>query len=146
MPGKSTDVNGLFSQGGETMRSRNVVVVVLSAVVGVFLFVPGLAQDQRQNKDGYLQQSPGANTPKDIDEWPKGENRGGLAPYPAASPGTPNPPGGLYHFGGGSKSSFGGPDLGMPFAAFKELMEKQRPAVDNAARDRMEAQFNMNCK
>src|SRR5215472_7686682 len=135
------------------MRSGNAVMVVSSAVVfGAFQFVFGLAQEQRQdqqqrqNKSSYLRQSPGANTPTDIDEWRKGENRGGLAPFPAAPPGTPNPPGGLYHFGGGSTTSFGGPDLGEPFAVFKELMVKQRPAVDKAARDRLESQFHLDCK
>ncbi len=132
----------------------NVVMVVLSAVVvfGTFKLVPGLAQEQRQKqeqqqkKDSYLQQSPGANTPNDIDEWRKGENRSGLAPFPAAPPGTPNPPGGLYRFGGGGTTSFGSPDLGKPFAVFKELMEKQRPAVDKAARVRLESQFHLDCK
>lgn len=130
------------------MRIRNAVAMVaLSAVLfGTFPSVPGLAQEQPQNKDGYLQQSPGANTPKDIDEWRKGENRSGLTPYPAAPPGKPNPPGGLYHFGGSGATSFGGPDLPMPFAAFKDLMEKQRPAVDKAARDRLESQFDLGCK
>src|SRR5215831_5951266 len=130
-----------------TMRSGNAVMLVLSAVVlGAFQFFPGFAQEQRQNKDSYLQQSPGANTPKDIDEWRKGESRGGLAPYPAAPPGTPNPPSGLYQFGGGGITSFGSPDLGKPFAVFKEVMVKQRPAVDKAARDRLESQFRLDCK
>jgi len=65
------------------MRSGNLALVVLNAVVmGTFQLVPSLAQEQRQNKDTYLQQSPGANTPRDIDEWRKGESRGGLVPYP----------------------------------------------------------------
>ena len=130
------------------MRSGNAVMaVVLSVVIfGAFQLVPGLVQEQQQNKAGYLQQSPGVNTPKDIDEWRKGESRGGLAPFPAAPPGTPNPPGGLYHFGGSGTTSFGSPDLGKPFAVFKELMEKQRPAVDKAARDRLESQFHLECK
>lgn len=130
------------------MRMKNAVAMIaLSAMLfATFPIVPGLAQEQPKNKDGYLQQSPGANTPKDIDEWRKGENRSGLTPYPAAPPGKPNPPGGLYKFGGSGVSSFGGPDLGMPFAAFKDLMEKQRPAVDKAARDRLESQFDLGCK
>jgi hypothetical protein len=129
------------------MRGKNGLSVAWSAVLlGSFQFFPFLVQEQPQKKDSYLQQSPGANTPKDIDEWRKGENRGGLAPYPAAPPGTPNPAGGLYQFGGGSKTSFSGPDLGMPFVVFKELMEKQRPAVDKAARDSLESQFDLDCK
>ena len=120
--------------------------MLIAVFLGSFHLVPSLAQEQQQTKDSYLQQSPGVNTPKDIDEWRKGENRGGLAPYPNAPPGTPNPPGGLYQFGGSGSTSYGGPELGKPFAEFKELMEKQRPAVDKAARDRLESQFHLDCK
>ena len=94
---------------------------------------------------GYLQQSHGAGSPSDIDAWRKKENRNGLKPYPKAPAGTPNPPGGLWQFGGGSESSFCGPDLGMPFAEWRAKQEKQKPAVDKAARAALEARFNLGC-
>ncbi len=93
-----------------------------------------------------LQQSPGYGHPADIDEWRKGEQREGLEPYPPAPPGKPNPSGGLFQFGGSSASSFGGPDLGIPFAEWKARMQEQRPAVDAAARKVLESRFRLDCK
>ena len=81
------------------------------AVLAVGLIASTTRADE---EDTFLRQSRGANHPKDIDEWRKGEKRNGLKPYPNAPPGTPNPAGGLSQFGGGSPSSFSGPDLGMP--------------------------------
>jgi cytochrome c peroxidase len=95
---------------------------------------------------GYLQQSPGAGSPSDIDTWRKKENRNGLKPYPNAPPGAMNPPGaGLRQFGGSGDTSFSGPDLGMPFAEWRAKMEKQRPTVDKAARAALDARFDMRC-
>lgn len=106
----------------------------------------GSVAGAHENED-FLRQSPGANNPKNVDEWRKGEKRqGGLKAYPPAPPGTPNPTGGLWQFGGGSPSSFGGPDLGMPFADWKAKMEKQRAAVDKAARAALESRFDLTCK
>ena len=128
------------------MRSFSLIRVSLIVFLSMPSHLPpAAAQEQGQNKDDYLKQSPGANSPKDIDEWRRGENRGGLTPYPAAPPGTPNPPDPLYQFGGSGATSFAGPDLGKPFAVFKELMEKQRPSVDKAARERLESQFRLDC-
>jgi hypothetical protein len=47
-----------------------------------------------------LKQSRGVNHPRDMDEWRKQENRGGLKPYPSAPAGMPNPAGGIPQFGG----------------------------------------------
>lgn len=97
-------------------------------------------------QDLLLKQSPGVNNPVDLDEWRKGEDRGPLKPYPPGPPGTPNPPGGLYQFGGSGATSFSGPDLGMPFAQFRALMERQRPAIDRAAKAMLEARFDLICR
>jgi cytochrome c peroxidase len=99
-----------------------------------------------RGEDLLLKQSRGVNHPSNIDEWRKKENRGGLKPYPSAPPGAPNPSQPLYKFGGSGASSFGGPDLDMPFADFKAKMERQRPAVDKAARQSLEARFDLGCK
>ena len=105
----------------------------------------GLAQ-ARDNDDAFLKQSKGKNHPNNIDEWRKGEKRNGLKPYPNAPAGAPNPAGGLSQFGGSGWTSFSGPDLGMPFAEFRAKMEKQRPAVDKAARALLESRFDLACK
>jgi len=97
-------------------------------------------------EDTSLRQSPGYGAPRDIDEWRAGEERGGLKPYPAAPPGTPNPAGGLSQFGGGSPTSFGRPELGMPFAEWRRKMEAQRPAVDRAAQEALAARFRLDCR
>jgi cytochrome c peroxidase len=97
-------------------------------------------------EDTSLRQSPGYGAPRDIDEWREGEERGGLKPYPAAPPGTPNPAGGLSQFGGGSPTSFGRPELGMPFAEWRRKMEAQRPAVDRAAQEALAARFRLDCR
>ena len=96
--------------------------------------------------DQFLKQSRGVGQPADMDEWRAHEERSGLKPYPAAPPGTPNPKGGLPQFGGSSKSSFGSTDLNEPFAQFRARMEKQRPAVDRAARAVLESRFDLRCR
>jgi hypothetical protein len=116
------------------MRGLGVLVAALIATTAV-------AAD-----DTFLHQSRGQNHPNDIDEWRKGEDRGGLKPYPPAPPGTPNPKGGLGQFGGSGTTSFGSPDLGMPFAEWRRKMEHQRPAVDAAAREALEARFELACR
>jgi hypothetical protein len=103
------------------------------------------SQDQIDNDDNFLRQSRGANSPKDIDVWRQGQESSGLRPYPAAPPGTPNPEGPLYRYGGGSQSSFGSPDLGMPFEQFRAKMEKQRPDVDRAAQQVLASRYNLTC-
>jgi cytochrome c peroxidase len=113
-------------------------------IVSALLCLPGAASGQ-QAEDGFLRQSPGYGHPRDIDEWRKGEERGGLKRYPAAPPGTPNPSGGLSQFGGSGTTSFGSPDLGMPFAEWKARMGRQRPAVDAAARAALEARYRLDC-
>src|SRR5262249_37289575 len=95
---------------------------------------------------GFLQQSPGANHPNDLDEWRKKEERGGLRAYPNAPPGTPNPPGGLYQYGGGSQTSFAGPSLGRPFASFGARVEKQRRGIDRAARRVLDSRYQLDCR
>ena len=115
----------------------------------VALLLTGLAARARAEepaKDTFLRQSPGYGHPRDIDAWRKDEQRGGLKPYPAAPPGRPNPPGGLPQFGGSGTTSFGSPDLGIPFAEWKSRMEKQRRDVDAAARRELEARYRLECR
>jgi hypothetical protein len=118
---------------------RSFALLLLLALVGVTV-----AEDKRP--PGFLQQSPGYGNPDDIDRWRAGEQRGDLKPYPPAPPGTPNPSGGLPQFGGSGATSFGSPDLGVPFAEWKARMEKQRPAVDAAAKAALEARFRLDCR
>src|SRR5262245_46599594 len=118
------------------VRSVSIVTTLLVAV--------GIAA--AHDEDNYLQQSRGANHPSNIDEWRQAEKRGGPKPHPAAPAGTPNPSGGLPQFGGSGTTSFGGPDLGMSFAEFKAKMEKQRAAIDRAARAVLDARFQLDCR
>jgi len=117
-----------------------VPVVVATAVLWVAVARAGDAGTRA------LQQSPGSGNPADIDEWRKGEQRGDLSPYPAAPPGKPNPGGGLSQFGGSGATSFGGPDLGVPFSEWKTKMQQQRPTVDAAARRVLESRFRLDCR
>ena len=98
--------------------------------------------------DGYLQQSPGANAPSDIDAWRKGEQRSGLKPYPTAvPPGTPNPPDPLYEYGGSCPTSWTVPDLPVP--TFSEWLRKQtaqRPDVDCRAHALLEKRYDLTCR
>jgi len=122
-------------------RADRAVVPLL--IGGALLARLALAADAPSS--GFLEQSRGVDNPADIDTWRQGEQRGGLAPYPPAPPGVPNPPGGLFQFGGGGRTSFGSPDLGMPFNEWRAKMEQQRPAVDRAARAALEARFRLDC-
>jgi hypothetical protein len=118
-------------------------ITLLSGVLAagtVHLF----AQTPQEN-DTFLKQSRGINHPKDIDEWRKNETRGGLKPYPLMAPGTPNPVGGLYQFGGSGATSFSGPDLGMTFEQFRTRMEGQRVQIDRAAREVLASRYRLNC-
>jgi cytochrome c peroxidase len=119
--------------------------VLKSSLYGLALAI-GLIASADADEDTFLRQSRGYNNPRDLDEWRKGERHDGLKPYPNAPPGTPNPPGGLPQFGGSGATSFGGPDLSLPFAEFRSRMEKQRPSVDKAARAILEARFDLTCK
>jgi hypothetical protein len=119
---------------------RKVVSLLLIAVVASS---GALAQDASREQ---LLQSPGYNHPRDIDEWRSAEKPKGVRAYPPAPPGAPNPAGGLLQFGGRGATSFSGPDLGMPFAKWRAMMEKQRPEVDRAAHAALEARFRLDCR
>ena len=97
-------------------------------------------------RDTFLRQSPGHAHPEDIDRWRAGEDRGGLKPYPDAPPGSPNPAGGLWQFGGSGKSSYGSAELPVPFAKWMAAMKAQRPRVDAAARKSLESRFDLACR
>jgi len=112
------------------------VTVAIAAMT--IVAVSGAAQS-------YLQQSQPANDPKDINTWRQGETRNGLKPYPPAPPGTPNPPGGLWQYGGGSDSSFAPPTLGEPFAKFREKMAAQRAKIDAQAQAVLNARYDLRC-
>lgn len=88
----------------------------------------------------------GVGNPANIDQWRSSEQRGSLKPYPKASAGAQNPAGGMSQFGGSALSSFSSPDLGMPFSAFKEKMEWQRPAVDAASQAALSARYALDCR
>ncbi|MDX2268156.1 MAG: hypothetical protein NW208_08620 [Bryobacter sp.] len=93
-----------------------------------------------------LQQSPGANAPKDIQEWRKGEQKGKLRAYPKHPPGTPNPAGGLWRYGGSGPDSFASPTLPVPFAEWAARLRQQRPETDRAARGELESRYELNCQ
>ena len=93
----------------------------------------------------YLRQSRGVNDPNDLDEWRSHEDRGGLGAYTIVKPGTPNPPGELWRLGGSGATSFASPDLGQPFANFRDAMKRQRPQVDAAARKVLESRYKLEC-
>jgi hypothetical protein len=95
--------------------------------------------------DGFLRQSRGVNDPNNLDEWRKDEERSGLKAYPLTPPGTPNPAGGVWQFGGSGATSFCGPDLPVPFAQFVAHMKSQRPAVDQAAHALLESRYKLEC-
>lgn len=112
-------------------------------VLAVLLSVTAAARAQ----SGYLQQSPGANAPADLDAFRKAETLpGGLKPYPKCVPGQPNPPEPLWRFGGSSPSSFTSESLGMPFAEWMAKMKAQRPSVDEAAKQRLGSHYDLSCR
>lgn len=98
-----------------------------------------------QDRSGYLRQEPGKNTPEDLSEWRKNEQRQGLKAYPDAPPGTPNPAGGLRQFGGRARDSFSTPRLSMPFAEWAAKLKAMRPEVDREARRVLEERYNLDC-
>jgi cytochrome c peroxidase len=123
------------------MRPSRVVFAVLLAILGG---ESAAAADTKSRVP--LLQSPGYGQPGDLDEWRRGEQVGPLTPYPPAPPGTPNPTGGLFQFGGSDGTSFGQPTLSLPFATWMAKMKQQRPTVDAAARKALEARFRLDCR
>jgi cytochrome c peroxidase len=121
-------------------RSPLALTLVLGWAAALLLPAPARADA------GFLRQSPGVDHPGDLDEWRQREDRGGLDPYPDHPPGAPNPPRDLRLFGGRGPTSFGSPDLDMPFAEFKRRMERQRPEVDRRARHVLESRFDLTCR
>ena len=114
--------------------------------VGLLLGICALAGSPARGDNGYLLQSPGANSPADIDQWRKGEDRGGLKPYPdKCPPGTPNPADPLWMYGGSSVSSFSLPDMNMPFSEWIAKQTKQRPEVDRRAHEILEKRYDLAC-
>jgi len=105
-----------------------------------------LAGTGMSEEGGYLQQSPGVNDPGDLDRWRDEERVAPLRPYPPAPPGRPNPAEPLHRFGGRFGTSYGAPDLGMPFAKWKTDQERQRGSVDRAARAVLDARFDLACR
>jgi len=95
--------------------------------------------------DTHLRQSPGANTPKNVDTWRAAEKVEGLKPYPRVQPGDRNPEGGMQQFGGSGRTSFGSPDLGMPFQEWQGRMTAQKPAVDAAAQAVLRSRYKLQC-
>lgn len=114
---------------------------LLPVALFVGLTLPAAAQEQ----GGYLQQEPGKNSPEDLSEWRRGEDRSGLQPYPDAPPATPNPPGGVSQFGGRSTDSFSTPRLAIPFAEWAAKLKAMRPEADRAARQVLEQRYNLDC-
>ncbi|HXA50699.1 MAG TPA: hypothetical protein VNV86_10365 [Candidatus Acidoferrum sp.] len=130
-------------------KLKTAMLLILAGVMattGVHLLAQTQqAQDQKDKSDNFLRQSPGMNSPKDIDEWRREEIRSGLKAYPAAPPGTLNPAGGLYNYGGSGSTSFGSPDLSLPFEQFRAAMEKQRPEVDRNAQQLLNSRYRLTC-
>lgn len=106
----------------------------------------GVSFAQAPPADTYLRQSPGANSPKNIDAWRAGQKLSNLKPYPRVVPGDKNPEGGTMQFGGTGATSFGSPDLGVPFQVWRERMTAQRPAVDAAAQRILQSRYNLKCE
>lgn len=115
----------------------SVAVVALLAVV--------LAMPAQTPADTHLGQSRGANSPKDIDAWRAAQRPDAGKPYPAVKPGDVNPEGGMQQFGGSGGTSFGSPNLGVPFREWQSRMAAQKPVVDAAAQKLLRARFNLNC-
>jgi hypothetical protein len=107
-----------------------------------------LAAGGADTGDGYLLQSPGKNSPADIDAWRKGEQRGGLKPYPnAVPPGTPNPPEPLWEYGGSCSTSWALPDLPVPtFSQWLKEQAAQRPSVDRRAHEILAKRYTLDCR
>ncbi len=122
---------------------RNPFIVPPTLLLLLASGTPALAGDTGEL---YLEQSRGVGDPDDLDAWRKGEQRGGLKPYPEVAPGTPNPADGLHRYGGGSRNSFGMPVVDMPFADWMAKMSRQRPAVDRAARETLTRRFDLSCR
>jgi len=123
-------------------RRRPIGLALTIAVITVLQPHAGRCEDP----PGYLLQSPGAAEPADLDAWRAGDRHEGLAPYPPHPPGTPNPKEPLFRFGGRAGTTFGSPNLGMPFADWQKRMQAQRAAVDAAARRTLADRFDLACK
>ncbi len=128
--------------GTDVMRWGRIGVLMMSGIIGTGLCAAGAPADE-----AVLLQSPGYAAPQDLDAWrAQHQLLPGLEPYPPAPPGTPNPDRGLWHFGGGSRTSYAPPRMSLPFAEWLKTQTAQRPQVDAQARRVLEARFDLSCR
>ena len=104
-----------------------------AAAAGVAWLAFGLAAGAAEpdaSGDEALKQSPGATaSDRPADDYGLGPNAAGkLRPYPPGKPGDPTPLD-LHLYSGRGASSWGSPDLGMPWAEWLAAMRKQKPIL-----------------
>jgi cytochrome c peroxidase len=124
-------------------RDRSVALGLILAIV-VPIGVPGFAGRAAAQEHGarlHLLQSPPAKSDRPESDQGLGRHHASrLKPYPLLKPGEPTPLD-LWRHGGGGGSSFGSPDLGMPFADWLALHREQKPRVMATVRELMKSRY-----
>jgi cytochrome c peroxidase len=94
----------------------------------------------------YLQQSPGAGAIRPQGDWGLGDGHvSQLRPYPPGKPGD-RTPFDLWLYAGRGESSWGSPNLHMPFAAWLEKHRVQKPQLMADVRAYLEARYDLRAK
>ena len=118
----------------ERFPARTAGVAVIALVAVLLLPAPGAAAGTPapadQTDDDYLKQSPAAAAPAyPADDFGLGPSQAAkLPPYPPGAEGDRTPLD-LYRYAGRGASSWGSPNLRMPFAEWLEMHRKQKPIL-----------------
>lgn len=115
------------------------------------MILPGLALEKNQpaaptadqaKPDTYLLQSPGAAVDRNGDDFGLGDGHiSKLKPYPPARPGD-RTPFDLWRYAGRGPSSWGSPDLHMPWNEWLEMCRKQKPVLMKECQAYMDGRYD----
>lgn len=97
----------------------------------------------RDKHDGtYLKQSPGASVDRGDYDWGLGDGHiSKLMPYPAGGPGV-RTPFDLWRYAGKGASSWGSPNLPMPWDEWVKMCSEQKPKLMEECREYMNSRYN----
>jgi hypothetical protein len=115
------------------------------------MILPGLALEKNQpatpppdpaKPDTYLLQSPGAVVDRNGNDFGLGDGHvSKLKPYPPERPGD-RTPFDLWRYGGRGQSSWGSPNLHMPWNEWLEMCQKQKPVLMKECKAYMDGRYD----
>jgi hypothetical protein len=127
------------------------VTAVVAFCAGAMI-LPGLALEKNQpatpraKADTYLLQSPGAVVDRNGNDFGLGDGHvSKLKPYPPERPGD-RTPFDLWRYAGRGQSSWGSPNLHMPWDEWLEMCRKQKPVLMKECKAYMDGRYDFHAR